>query len=88
MVAIALVGEGLAPAGEPGDVGIRVGSGSRSLHLVLGGARGAPETRRAQLAGGGVAAAAQSALVEEHKASGFVAQALQRHGIQGAAVAP
>jgi polar amino acid transport system substrate-binding protein len=26
--------------------------------------------------------------IEEMKASGFVAQALQRHGIEGAAVAP
>ena len=29
-----------------------------------------------------------AAFVEEAKASGFVAEALQRHGIQGAAVAP
>ncbi|PLC53249.1 ABC transporter substrate-binding protein [Pollutimonas nitritireducens] len=39
--------------------------------------------------GRGSAAAAQLGLfVEEMKANGFVAQALQRHGIQGAAVAP
>ena len=31
---------------------------------------------------------ALAAFVEEMKASGFVADALQRHGIQGAAVAP
>ena len=29
-----------------------------------------------------------SAFIEEMKASGFVANALQRHGIQGAEVAP
>jgi polar amino acid transport system substrate-binding protein len=32
--------------------------------------------------------AALRAFVEEMKASGFVAQALQRHGIEGAIVAP
>jgi polar amino acid transport system substrate-binding protein len=34
------------------------------------------------------AAAALAAFVEEMKASGFVAQALARHGVQGASVAP
>ena len=34
------------------------------------------------------AAALLRAYVEDMKASGFVAQALQRHGIQGASVAP
>lgn len=34
------------------------------------------------------AAAALSAFVEEMKASGFVAQALARHGVEGASVAP
>lgn len=37
---------------------------------------------------GTAAAAALAAYVEEMKASGFVAQALARHGIQGASVAP
>ena len=37
---------------------------------------------------GPAAAAALAAFVEDMKASGFVAQALQRHHIQGAAVAP
>jgi len=37
---------------------------------------------------GDAAQAALKAFVENAKASGFVAQALQRHGIQGAAVAP
>jgi polar amino acid transport system substrate-binding protein len=37
---------------------------------------------------GDAAAAELAAFVEEMKASGFVADALQRHGIQGAAVAP
>ena len=39
-------------------------------------------------AGRGNTVAALRAFVEEMKASGFVAQALQRHGIQGASVAP
>ena len=37
---------------------------------------------------GAAAAATLSAFVEEMKASGFVAQALRRHGIAGASVAP
>ncbi len=37
---------------------------------------------------GEAAAAVLAAYVEEMKASGFVAQALARHGIQGASVAP
>ena len=32
--------------------------------------------------------AALAAFVEEMKASGFVAEAMKRHGVQGAAVAP
>lgn len=50
--------------------------------MVIRQAMGCPRS------GGELAAAALSAFVEEHKASGFVAQALARHGIQGAAVAP
>ena len=34
------------------------------------------------------AQAALAAFVEQMKASGFVADAMQRHGVQGAAVAP
>ncbi|MGE4241170.1 ABC transporter substrate-binding protein [Ramlibacter sp.] len=37
---------------------------------------------------GDAAAAHLSAFVEEMKASGFVAEALERHGVEGAAVAP
>ena len=37
---------------------------------------------------GAAAQASLRAFVESAKASGFVAQALQRHGIEGAAVAP
>ena len=37
---------------------------------------------------GEAAQAALKAYVERAKASGFVAQALQRHGIEGALVAP
>jgi polar amino acid transport system substrate-binding protein len=50
--------------------------------MVIRQAMGCPRGR------GEAAAAALSAYVEEMKRSGFVAQALQRHGIEGAAVAP
>jgi polar amino acid transport system substrate-binding protein len=49
--------------------------------MVIQQAMGVPWQREA-------VAQALRAFVEEMKASGFVAQALQRHGIQGAAVAP
>ena len=49
--------------------------------MVIEQAMGVPKGRTA-------AQAWLSAYIEEMKASGFVAQALQRHGIQGAAVAP
>jgi polar amino acid transport system substrate-binding protein len=49
--------------------------------MVIRQAMGVPKPRAA-------VAQALQAFVEEMKASGFVAQALQRHGIQGAAVAP
>lgn len=50
--------------------------------MVIRQAMGCPRSR------GQAAAAALSAFVEEKKAGGFVADALARHGIQGAAVAP
>jgi polar amino acid transport system substrate-binding protein len=50
--------------------------------MVIQQAMGIPATR------GEAAQAALRAFVENAKASGFVAQALQRHGIQGALVAP
>lgn len=50
--------------------------------MVIQQAMGCPRSR------GEAAAAALRAYVEEMKASGFVAQALQRHGISGASVAP
>jgi polar amino acid transport system substrate-binding protein len=50
--------------------------------MVIQQAMGLPKGRGAD------AAAALAAYVEEMKASGFVAQAMVRHGIQGAAVAP
>ena len=50
--------------------------------MVIRQAMGCPRSR------GEEAAAALSSFVEEMKASGFVAQALQRHGIEGASVAP
>lgn len=50
--------------------------------MVIQQAMGAPKTRGAE------AAHYLTAYVEEMKASGFVAEALQRHGIQGASVAP
>jgi polar amino acid transport system substrate-binding protein len=49
--------------------------------MVIQQAMGVPRDREA-------VAAALRDFVEEMKASGFVAQALQRHGIQGASVAP
>ncbi|GAB1575527.1 ABC transporter substrate-binding protein [Bordetella petrii] len=59
--------------------GLRMLPGS---FMTIRQAMGAPKGR------GAAAAAALSAFVEEMKAGGFVARALQRHGIQGAAVAP
>jgi polar amino acid transport system substrate-binding protein len=50
--------------------------------MVIRQAMGCPSSR------GSDAAAALAAFVEEMKASGFVAQALARHGIEGASVAP
>ena len=50
--------------------------------MVIQQAMGLPKGRGVE------AASALAAYVEEMKASGFVAQALARHGIQGAAVAP
>jgi polar amino acid transport system substrate-binding protein len=50
--------------------------------MVIRQAMGVPKSR------GGHAAAALAAFVEEMKASGFVADALKRHGIEGASVAP
>ena len=50
--------------------------------MVIQQAMGLPKGRGAK------AAAGLAAYVEEMKATGFVAQALARHGIQGAAVAP
>lgn len=50
--------------------------------MVIQQAMGCPRSR------GEVAAEALSAYVQEMKSSGFVANALARHGIQGAAVAP
>ncbi|NML17158.1 transporter substrate-binding domain-containing protein [Azohydromonas caseinilytica] len=50
--------------------------------MVIRQAMGVPKSR------GTAAAQALAAFVEEMKASGFVARALARHGIQGASVAP
>lgn len=50
--------------------------------MVIQQAMGCPKGR------GTAAAAALAAYVEEMKASGFVAEALARHGIEGASVAP
>jgi polar amino acid transport system substrate-binding protein len=50
--------------------------------MVIRQAMGLPKSR------GEAVAQALAAFVEEMKASGFVAQALARHGIQGASVAP
>lgn len=59
--------------------GLRMLPGS---FMVIRQAMGNPKSRGAE------ASAALGAFVEEMKASGFVADALRRHGIQGAAVAP
>lgn len=50
--------------------------------MVIRQAMGCPRSRGAE------AAAVLAAFVEEMKASGFVAHALKRHGIEGASVAP
>lgn len=50
--------------------------------MVIQQAMGVPKGR------GDAAQQALAAFVEEAKASGFIAQALQRHGIEGASVAP
>ena len=50
--------------------------------MVIQQAMGTPTSR------GEAAAAALHAFLEEHKQSGFVAEALKRHGIEGASVAP
>lgn len=50
--------------------------------MVIRQAMGCPRSR------GGAAAQALARFVEDMKASGFVAEALRRHGIQGAGVAP
>lgn len=50
--------------------------------MVIRQAMGCPRSRGAE------AAAVLAAFVEEMKASGFVADALKRHGIEGASVAP
>jgi polar amino acid transport system substrate-binding protein len=50
--------------------------------MVIRQAMGCPRSRGAE------AVSALSAFVEEMKADGFVAEALKRHGIEGAAVAP
>jgi polar amino acid transport system substrate-binding protein len=50
--------------------------------MVIQQAMGVPKSR------GPDASAVLSAFVEDMKASGFVAQALARHRIQGASVAP
>jgi len=50
--------------------------------MVIQQAMGMPKSR------GGDAAAFLAQFVEDMKAGGFVGQALQRHGIQGASVAP
>jgi polar amino acid transport system substrate-binding protein len=50
--------------------------------MVIRQAMGTPKSRSPE------AAAFLAAFVEEMKASGFVAAALQRHGIEGASVAP
>ncbi|MDB5900646.1 MAG: periplasmic component of an type amino acid transport system-like protein [Ramlibacter sp.] len=67
------------------DADIRGKTGVRLLpgrFMVIRQAMGCPRSR------GEEAAAELSRFVEEIKASGFVAQALQRHGIEGAGVAP
>ena len=62
---------------------------SAAAALVAAMARGVPRTAAAVVAVAvAEAAAALAAYVEEMKASGFVAEALARHGIEGASVAP
>ena len=65
-----------ADAGRVGGVRLLPGR-----FMVIEQAMGVPK-------GGTAAQAWLSGFIEEMKSSGFVAQALQRHGIQGAAVAP
>jgi len=63
----------------------RIGGGLRLLpgrFMVIQQAMGLPKSR------GDAAAALLRQFVEEMKAQGFVAEALRRHGIQGASVAP
>jgi polar amino acid transport system substrate-binding protein len=62
-----------------GQAGLRLLDGR---FMVIRQAMGVPKSRGAE------AAAFLAAFVEEMKASGFVADALQRHGIAGASVAP
>jgi polar amino acid transport system substrate-binding protein len=66
-------------ADTQGVAGVRLLPGR---FMVIRQAMGCPRSR------GGEAAAALSAFIEEMKASGFVADALKRHGIEGASVAP
>ncbi|QRF55471.1 ABC transporter substrate-binding protein [Variovorax paradoxus] len=64
---------------------VRRSSGVRLLpgrFMVIQQAMGTPASRGAE------AQALLAAFVEEMKSSGFVAEALQRHGIEGASVAP
>lgn len=61
------------------DAGLRL---LNERFMVIRQAMGTPKSR------GPEAAAVLSAFVEEMKASGFVAEALDRHGIAGASVAP
>jgi polar amino acid transport system substrate-binding protein len=65
-----------ADAGRVGGVRLLPGR-----FMVIEQAMGVPK-------GGTAAQTWLSGFIEEMKSSGFVAQALQRHGIQGAAVAP
>jgi polar amino acid transport system substrate-binding protein len=62
-----------------GQAGLRLLDGR---FMVIRQAMGVPKSRGEQ------AAASLAAFVEEMKASGFVADALARHGIEGASVAP
>ena len=62
-----------------GQAGLRLLDGR---FMVIRQAMGVPKSR------GEEAAAFLAAFVEEMKASGFVADALERHGIEGASVAP
>jgi polar amino acid transport system substrate-binding protein len=62
-----------------GRAGLRLLDGR---FMVIRQAMGVPKSR------GDAAAASLAAFVEEMKANGFVAEALKRHGIEGASVAP